>query len=99
MKLRLIIAYLGNIIDTTATLYFINKSFMEANPLMVLLLQLPWLFIVVKIGIMTAVIARIWVYRKNKYAQVASWVVMAIYGALALYYCGIATMYFIFCKI
>lgn len=90
MKLCLIIAYFGNIIDTAATLYFINKGFIEANPLMTLLLKSPWLFVLVKIGVMTAVIARIWVCREDKYAQIASWVVMTIYGVLLVYYGFIA---------
>jgi hypothetical protein len=87
MKLRLIIAYLGNIVDIVSTLFLINKGgFTEANPFMNFLLSYPWLFIIVKVLIMTAVVLRIWICREDRDAIIASWVAAVIYGLLAIYY-------------
>lgn len=95
MKLRLIIAYFGNIIDTLATLYFINKGFIEINFLMALLINIPWLFVIIKIGVMTIIIIRLWMCRENKYAQIASWIVMILYGIISIYYGIIIAIWFI----
>ena len=89
----LIIAYLGNIIDTVATLYLADKGFIEANPFMASLLQTPCMFALVKISIMTIVVIRLWICRGNKNARIASWVAAAIFGALSLYYCVIFAIY------
>ena len=86
MKLRLLIAYFGNIIDTISTLYLINKGYTEINPIMAKLLKFPWLFALVKIGIMTAIVARLWACRYNTNAQIVSWVAAIIYGAISIYY-------------
>lgn len=88
----LIIAYLGNIIDTAATLYLADKGFIEANPFMALLLKSPWLFAAVKISIMTLLVIRLWTCRENKRARIAAWVAAVVYGMLALYYGVIIAM-------
>lgn len=86
MKSRLIITYLGNIIDTIASLYLVGKNFIEANPFMAPLLELPWLFIAVKIGVMTLLVVRIWICRASKYAQLASWIAAILYSGISIYY-------------
>lgn len=89
----LIIAYLGNIIDTAATLYLADKGFIEANPFMGMLLQTPCMFALVKISLMTIVVIRLWTCRENKYARIASWVGAVVYGALSLYYVVMIAVY------
>ena len=93
----LIIAYIGNIIDTAATLYLYSKGGLEINPFMALLLKSPWMFAVVKISIMSILVMRLWACREDKTAKIAAWVAAAIYGALSLYYCVIFAIYAILC--
>lgn len=85
MKLCLIIAYIGNLIDTACTLYLCDKGFVEANPIMARLLDYPALFAVVKILAMTAVCAWLWVSR-GRYARICAYLAAAVYGAIAVYY-------------
>ena len=89
----LIIAYIGNIIDTAATLYLMDKGFIEVNPFMAMLLQSPFIFALVKIGVMTLLALRLWACRENKYARIAAWVAAVFFGALSLYYGVIIAIY------
>ena len=84
MKTRLIIAYLGNIIDTVSTLYLFREGHPELNPLMAWLLQCPLLFGIVKICTMTAVIVLLWMLRGKKCFRFASWVAALV---LWRYFC------------
>ena len=93
----LIIAYLGNIIDTVATLYLYSQGGRELNPFMAMLLKSPWMFAVVKISVVTLVVIRLWTCRESKNARIAAWVAAAIFGALSLYYCVIFAIYAILC--
>ena len=95
--LPLLIAYIGNIIDTAATLYLADKGFFEANPIMASLLGTPFMFALVKISVMTILVIRLWTCRENKYARAASWVAAAVYGALSLYYGVMIAIYGFLC--
>ena len=97
MKKPLIIAYLGNIIDTVATLYLYSKGGRELNPFMAMLLQSPWMFAVVKISVVTIIVIRLWTCRESKNAQIAAWVAAAIFGALSLYYGVMIAIYGFLC--
>lgn len=86
MKLLLLIAWLGNLIDTAATLYLVGLGYHEANPIMRQLLQYPRLFAAVKICTMTAALLWLWKERESKLAVMASWIAAVVYGAIAVYY-------------
>ena len=86
MKLRLIIAGAGNLIDMIATLILVAHGYQEANPIMRQLLQYPILFAAVKLGLMTAVLVGIWNDRSDKLAVIASWLAAIVYGSIAAYY-------------
>lgn len=86
MKTLLLIAYLGNLIDTAATLYLHSLGFVEANPVMARLLCHPVAFAAVKIVAMTAVVWWIWRRRGDRKASAAAWIAAAVYGGVAIYY-------------
>lgn len=86
MRTRLTIAFLGNLIDTAATLYLSGLGYMEANPVMAWLLRWPAVFAGVKIGAMTAVVWWLWKRRGDRYAALAATVAAMVYGAVSVYY-------------
>ena len=86
MKTRLIIAFIGNLIDAAATLYLTSLGYTEANPVMARLLQYPVLFATVKMALMTTVLLWIWKRRGDRKASVASWIAAVTYAAIAIYY-------------
>ena len=87
MKICLIIAWLGNIIDTISTLYLCGNGYaVEVNPLMHWLLQCPVVFAIVKIGFMTAIVSWLWCSRENRYARIATTIGTMIYSGIAVYY-------------
>ena len=86
MKTRLTIAFLGNLIDTSATLYLSSLGYMEANPVMAWMLRWPAVFAGVKIGAMTAVVWWLWKRRGDRYAALAATAAAVIYGAVSVYY-------------
>lgn len=96
MKIRkYAIVGLGNLIDTVATLYLYQTGmFEELNPFMAVLLQNPFIFAVVKIGVITAILIRLWKEREDKKAQIAINIGCWIYGLIALYYAILIVLYF-----
>lgn len=82
MKTRLIIAGLGNVIDTLSTVYLHRLGYVEANPVMAMLLPHPWLFVLVKLCVFTALLLWLWMRRAKAAATVAA----VVYGAVAMYY-------------
>lgn len=86
MKLHLILAFLGNLIDTAATLYLSSLGYIEANPVMAWLLRWPAVFAGVKIGAMTAVVWWLWKRRGDRNAALAAAASAVIYGAVSVYY-------------
>ena len=86
MTTRLIITWLCNLVDIAATLYLFNLGYVEANPVMAWLLQWPWLFVLVKLWVMSAITLYLRARPATKYAVITSWVAVLLYGAIALYY-------------
>lgn len=86
MTTLLTLAFLGNLIDTAATLYLSSLGYIEAHPVMARLLQWPAVFAGVKIGAMTAVVWWLWKRRGDKYAALAATVSAMVYGAVSVYY-------------
>lgn len=86
MKLFLIIAFIGNLIDTAATLYLVGLGYHEANPIMRQLLNYPLLFTLIKLTSMTTVLLWLWNERDSKLAVIASWFAAVLYGGIAAYY-------------
>jgi hypothetical protein len=77
----------GNLVDTVATLYLYQTGmFVELNPVMAFFLQNPFIFAVVKIGLITAILIRLWKEREDKKAQIATNIGCWIYGLIAIYY-------------
>ena len=76
-----------NLIDTISTLCLYQTGmFEELNPFMAVLLQNPVIFAIVKIGLITAIVIRLWKEREDKKAQIAINIGCWIYGLIALYY-------------
>lgn len=86
MRTRLIIAYIGNLIDLIATLYLTKQGFHEVNPFMRPLLDCPWLFAAVKILAMTWVCLFLWKRREDRHALPLATFASAVYGLIAAYY-------------
>jgi hypothetical protein len=86
MKAPLIIAGIGNLIDTVSTLYLINQGYTEVNPFMAALLPYPFLFALVKISAMWLVIWILWKSRECRSARMTAWFAAGVYGLISLYY-------------
>ena len=87
MKTRLSITFVGNLIDTAATIILHHRyGYTEANPIMELLLQFPVLFATVKLSVMSAVLFWLWRNRNSRYARYAALIAAIVYGAIAIYY-------------
>ena len=86
MKILLLIAWLGNLIDTIATVYLTSLGYVEANPIMAQLLAYPLVFVIVKIALMTGLCAYLWLKRLDKHAMPMAIVASVVYGAITVYY-------------
>lgn len=87
MKNRLLIAWIGNLIDTASTVILCCwHGFAEVNPIMAWLLRCPVLFVAVKLTAMTSVGIWLWRNRNDKKATIASWIAATAYGSIAVYY-------------
>ena len=86
MKLLLLIAWLGNLIDTIATVYLTSLGYVEANPIMAQLLNYPVIFVIVKLLLMTGLCAYLWLKRLDKHAMPMAIVASVVYGAITVYY-------------
>ena len=93
MTIKLIIIYLLNLFDYLATMHQVNKLgtnphgiVLEANPLMRPLMDEPLLFFTIKIVFVTGFLTIIYSFRDKQIAQIGTWVLLAVYGALALYH-------------
>jgi hypothetical protein len=86
MKTPLIIAAIGNLIDTVSTLYLSGRGYTEANPFMAALLPRPVLFATVKIGAMALALWILWRNRDSQIARITAWVAAGLYGLIAVYY-------------
>ena len=86
MKLLLLIAWLGNLIDTIATVYLAGLGYAEANPIMAQLLEYPVIFVIVKMFLMSGLCAYLWLKRSDRHAKPMAIVAVIVYGAIATYY-------------
>lgn len=87
MKTLLSIGITGNLIDTIATLILYYKyGYTEANPIMAKLLEMPFVFAIIKILAITFIAIWLWRNKDNKYAKIASCILAIVYGAIAVYY-------------
>ena len=86
MKLLLLIAWLGNLIDTIATVYLTSLGYVEANPIMAQLLNYPVVFVIVKLLLMTGLCAYLWLKRLDKHAMPLAIVASVVYGLITAYY-------------
>lgn len=87
MLIRLITAYLCNLIDTIATVYFyIVYDGTELNPISAELLRSPPLFVAFKLIVMTIAVTFIWWKRDWKFCKVTSWVLFVEYLLVTIYY-------------
>lgn len=95
MKTRLIVAWLGNLIDLIATLYLVNDPVcVELNPISAFLLQFPPLFAAVKLIVPTVAVLLTWRFRERKLFQVASWALFVVYLFVAVYYACFFTLFY-----
>lgn len=87
VRTRLAIAYLGNLIDTAATLHlYLNDLGEELNPISIVLLRCPPAFVAYKILMMTAAVVLIWLKRDLILCIIMSWFLCVIYILTAAYY-------------
>lgn len=84
----LIVTSVLNIFDGFSTLYWINHGLAEeANPLMKQALELgSWEFILIKVGIVTLSCLLLYRFREFLSAQIATFLVLICYSALAAYH-------------
>ncbi len=88
MKLQLFIIWLLNLFDYIMTVRAVNKYDVdvEANPIMRFALQNDILFFIMKILLVTFWLFVMYRYRDMKICKIGSWVLLAVYGALAIYH-------------
>ena len=86
MKILLLIAWLGNLIDTIATVYLTSLGYVEANPIMAQLLNYPVIFVIVKLLLMTGLCAYLWLKRLDKHAMPMAIVASVVYCLITAYY-------------
>lgn len=86
MKVLLLIAWLGNLIDTIATVYLTSIGYVEANPIMAQLLNYPLVFVIVKLLLMTGLCAYLWLKRTSKHSKPLAAFAATVYGAISIYY-------------
>lgn len=87
MKTKLIIAFIGNIIDIVSTLILMRYyEFIEINPVMAWLLQWPVLAAACKIIAVTGILLFIYYTKRDKYTDLMANIAAMIYGGLGLYY-------------
>ena len=86
MKLLLLIAWLGNLIDTIATVYLAGLGYAEANPIMAQLLEYPVIFVIVKMFLMSGLCAYLWLKRSDRHAKPMAVIAASVYGVITAYY-------------
>jgi high-affinity K+ transport system ATPase subunit B len=78
---------LCNLIDVASTLYLcLTQSFVELNPIVNVLLQKPIIFVIVKIGLITLILIRLWKDREEKGVKIIINIGCLLYELIALYY-------------
>lgn len=92
MNIRLIVAWICNLIDVIATLHLYTQyNGKEINPISAFLLKSPPVFVTVKIVTMSIAVAFMWWRKDWKISKVLSWILFIEYLLVALYYLIIYT--------
>lgn len=87
MKLKLIIAGIGNLIDAVATFILTQYlGFKEINPIMAWLLQWPVLAMVSKIIVVTSILFYAYYTKRQQYMNVFATFAALLYGSMGVYY-------------
>ena len=90
----LALLWLGNLIDTVATLYYTQAGLLtEINPIMAALLESPAAFAIVKIVGMTAICGYLWLFRRLRIARCGAFIGAVVYVALAVYYAAVTVTF------
>ena len=93
MFIRLIIAWICNLIDTIATVHlYTNYDGTELNPISSALLQSPPVFIAFKLVVMTIAVAFLWWKQDWVLCKVLSWILFIEYLLVAFYYLIVYTI-------
>lgn len=88
MEIRLLIAYLLNIVDLAATYFWVKQYGIdfELNPLGRIILSDPSLAMIVKVGFIGACFFYIYEHKENKLAKSVSWFLLFFFVTLTLYH-------------
>lgn len=88
MKIKLILIYLLNLFDYIMTVRQINKYGIdiEANPIMRACAINGGFFFVIKVLFVGLMVLLMWYYRNLKISKYGSWLLLVVYGALAIYH-------------
>lgn len=93
MKIKLIVTWIGNLIDAVATIILTQRyGFLEINPFMAWFLKWPVLAMICKIVAITGVLIYIYHKRSTKYVDALASFAAALYGGLGVYYICLMTM-------
>lgn len=93
MFIRLIIAWICNLIDTIATVHlYTNYDGTELNPISAVLLRTPLVFIAFKLIVMTIAVAFLWWKQDWMLCKVLSWVLFIEYLLVVFYYLIVYTI-------
>jgi hypothetical protein len=77
-----------NVLDIIFTLFFVNLGFaVEANPFMLVALERGEIYFAsLKLFLVSASVHLLWIFRKDKLAQIASLICFCVYSALMVYH-------------
>lgn len=93
MFIRLIIAWICNLIDTIATVHlYTNYDGTELNPISAVLLRTPQTFVTFKLVVMTIAVAFLWWKRDWNLCKVMGWILFIEYLLVVFYYLMIYTI-------
>lgn len=84
--MKYLILWLFNLFDAIATLYFISKGMIEANPIMAVLLNCPPLFVIVKMSVVTFGCLILYKHQYIQLARIGSNICLCVYGCLTIYH-------------
>lgn len=86
--MKLLIIYLLNLFDYIMTAIQINKygTGIEANPIMRACAINGGFFFVIKVLFVGFMVLLMWYYKDLKISKYGSWLLLAVYGALAIYH-------------